>query len=96
MVEYELDDELISEMYNDGTSITGIARSLGVCRGTIRRRLSRLGCASTNEAYKPWTDHEEAQLIDAVRNGATGFEYTFYVPTRTVYACKGHIRRWKV
>ena len=89
-----LDDELLARLYNDGVLMSDIEKCFKVDRRTVYRHLSYKGIFPNRRVSNPWTDHEEAQLLDAVRNGATGFEYTTYVPTRTAVACKGHLRDW--
>lgn len=59
---------------------------------TIYRHMRWHGVEPSRKVSPAWTPHEEMQLADAVRNGASGQGYTDYVPTRTKNACKGHLR----
>lgn len=94
MVKKNLDDELIIAMYNDGEPINDIKDHFGTCHETIYRHLSWHGIYPNRRTASAWTLCEEERLLDALHHGATGEEYVDYVPTRTMYACKGHIRCW--
>jgi len=87
-----LDDDKLAKLYKDGVRMSDIEKRFGVHHRTVYTHLAWQGITPNRKVSKLWTPHEEAQLIDAVRNNATGFEYEFYVPTRTATACKGHRR----
>lgn len=92
MTKYVLDDDRMVRMYNDHMPMSEIEKHFTVDRRTIYRHLRWKDVEPNRKVSPAWTPHEEMQLIDAVRNNASGQEYTDYVPTRTKNACKGHLR----
>lgn len=69
-VRLQLDDELITRMYEDGKSCSKIAAELGVSYGTINRRVKKaLGsCRSLSEAQKnrePASEETRKRMSDA-------------------------------
>lgn len=92
MTNHVLDDDRMVKMYNNNVLVSDMEKYFKSDRRTIYRHLRTKGIEPNRKVSPSWTPHEEMQLIDAVRNGATGIEYTYYVPTRTKTACKGHLR----
>jgi len=90
-----LDDDKLVGMYKSGITMSKIRKHFGVTNGTIYRHLRAKKVKLGRKISIPWTYHEEMLLIDAVRNGVTGKEYEEWVPTRSSYACKAHLRNMK-
>lgn len=91
-----LNDEEVIEMYHDiRYTMVDMEEHFGCDVRTLYRHMAWYGITPNRKSDMPWTPHEEAQLIDACRNHATGSEYSDYVPTRTPAACKSHRRMLK-
>jgi len=93
MTKHVLDDDLMVRMYNNNDLMSDIEKHFEVGRRAIYRHLRTKDVEPNRKVSPLWTPHEEMQLMDAVRNGITGREYEEWVPTRTKYACKGHLRK---
>ena len=96
MTKHVLDDDKMVRMYNDNMLMSNIEKHFCVDRRTIYRHLRSKGIEPSRKVSPKWTPKEELQLMDAVRNGITGRAYEDWVPTRTMTACKGHIRDYGV
>lgn len=89
-----LDEEKLAQMYNDpNITVKAMQNHFGISSGAVYRHLKAKGIDSNRKTSIPWTEKENAQLIDAREAGLTGAELYEKIPTREPAGIKSHTQK---
>ncbi len=86
----DIDDTLLVKQYKSEVLMTHLETQFDACARTLRAHLRAKGVIPNRKISTPWCGFEELQLYLAKKLGLTGAELQAAVPTRSLYAIKGH------